>query len=249
VEHWVQKVCEPDLLYLAWQAPDPAVRYRWAVGVLTRHSEGLKLRYFRKGPEFERYNHNRSYEELERLGFRGYPAFSLQQEEHVQGTELAFMRRLPPRSRSDFVEYTKLFRLPADIEVSNMSLLGLTEAKLPSDGFSIVDPLSPGASACDIVLEVAGYRYYASAVTQPPAVGDLVEFVTEDENTHDANAVAIRVSGTVIGYVNRLQAATFRVWLQERQLQAWIERLNGDRDRPRAFVFVEVRSRSLNKAA
>ncbi len=248
MEHWVREVCEPDALYLAWQAPDPSVRYRWAVGTLSQ-SDGLMLRYFRPGPEFEQYNDGRSYEEVTKLGFRGYPAFSLQHAEHKDGVEAALLRRLPPRSRSDFVEYAKLYRLPPDLRLSNLALLGRSEAKLPSDGFSLVDPLNAAAPACDLVLELAGYRYYSDRLNKPLETGEQVELFADNENRYDANAVAVRGGGQIIGYVNRLQAKTFRTWIGSRRVDAWIERLNGVADRPRAFMFVEVRPRYLSEAA
>ncbi|MFL6846169.1 MAG: HIRAN domain-containing protein [Allosphingosinicella sp.] len=209
----------------------------------------MKLRYFSRGLEFEQHNDGRSYSEVEKLGFRGYPAFSVQQEVHADGVEAALMRRLPPRSRSDFVEYTKLFRLPPGLTLSNMGLLARSEAKLPSDGFSVVDPLRPDAVACDLVLEVAGFRFYREQLEKSLQLGDQVSFAAEDDNLHDSNAVAIRAGGTVIGYVNRLQASTFRAWLKERDLTAWVDRLNGDPERPRVFVFVEVRPQHLRQVA
>jgi hypothetical protein len=68
-----------------------------------------------------------------------------------------------------------------------------------------------------------------------------VTLAAEPENKHDLNAVSMRVAGRVIGYVNRLQAPAFLRWLDEREIKAVIERLNGQTGRPRAFVFIRVR--------
>jgi hypothetical protein len=77
------------------------------------------------------------------------------------GVLAVLRRRLPPRNRSDFPDYVEGFRLPKDLEISDLALLALTTAKLPSDGFSIVDPLDPAIEQCDLVLEIAGFRYHA----------------------------------------------------------------------------------------
>src|SRR5262249_38295622 len=99
--NWIETVSEPTHLFLAWQAPDHmGVRSRWAVGVLERVAGGdCSLRYFRPGVEFETHNQGRSFDEICRLGYEGYPAFSLKRERHPTGVLSALMRRLPPRSR------------------------------------------------------------------------------------------------------------------------------------------------------
>jgi hypothetical protein len=123
--------------------------------------------------------------------------------------------------------------------VSDFGLLGRTEAKLPSDGFSLVDPLNGANARCDLMLEVAGYRYYAPVADL--TVGDSLTIQREHNNEHDPNAVAFRVADQKIGNINRLQADTFQQWLSEREVSAIVERLNGLPGRPRAFAFVRVR--------
>ncbi|MEI6985524.1 MAG: HIRAN domain-containing protein [Rhodospirillaceae bacterium] len=129
------------------------------------------------------------------------------------------------------------------------ALLGLTESKLPSDGFSIVDPLNPDTECCDLMLEIAGFRYYVEIEPLGVGVGYPVEILGEPDNTKDPNAVKICVGGRKIGNVNRPQTAALRSWLVGRQVSAVIERLNGNAKKPRAFIFVRVRARSVSLAA
>jgi hypothetical protein len=157
------------------------------------------------------------------------------------------MRRLPPRSRTDFAEYAERFLLKPSPDLSDFTLLGRTEATLPSDGFSLVDPLDGQALRCDVMLEVAGFRYYAAR--HQLRVGDLVEVVADPDNMFDQNAVDFRVGGSKIGNVNRLQTEAFLSWTQRAIIEAWVERLNGSVDRPRAFIFVKVTPRSAKLAA
>ena len=140
MEHWIEASCEPRELILAWQPGDATSdRFRWAVARIVPQGDDFELRYFERGSEFEKFNAGKSFEGLCQLGYTGYPAFAMSQPLHRTGVRAALMRRLPPRRRSDFSKYAKQFRLRPDGELSDFSLLGRTEAKLPSDGFSLVD--------------------------------------------------------------------------------------------------------------
>lgn len=175
---------------------------------------------------------------MKALGYQGYPGYRLGR---IHDAVLpSLMRRLPPRIRPDFEEYKEQFRIPKTLNVSDVELLALTEAKLPSDGFSVVDPLNVEAQANDLLLEVAGFRYYAN-VAQPLMVSQSAELIPEPENQYDTNAIKICVSGLKIGYINRLQAPTIGVWLRSRNVRVILERLNGKGNKPRAFVFIRVR--------
>jgi hypothetical protein len=242
MEHWIEHVAEPRKLFLAWQAPDRLKnRFRWAVGLLEPVGYECQLRYLCDGTEFESLNQGRTYEQLVGLGYQGYPVFSLNRKVHRQGVIAAFMRRLPPRSRPDFEDYKRQFRLAPHLDLSDFALLGQTQAKLPSDGFSLVDPLNPETIQCDLVLEVAGFRYYAEDAPGLQATQAIV-IKPEPENPYDPKAVQVCAGDVKIGYINRLQTAAFLEWLSHRRVSAVLERLNGKSEQPRAFIFVRVRA-------
>jgi hypothetical protein len=251
MENWIERASEPRRLFLAWQAPDQfGDRFRWAVGIVTPRGNDYTFRYLAPGSEFESFNQNRQYEELHELGYQGYPTFNFKRLVHERDVLSVFMRRLPPRGRSDFQDYTKQFRLARNLRLSDFALLGRTEAKLPSDGFSMVDPLDPELDWCDLMLEIAGFRYYANeADVKNLTIGQAVEIVPEPENPKDPNALKFLSSGRKLGYVNRLQTKTFLRWLAERRISAVLERLNGGAEKPRAFVFVRVRPLQAKVAA
>jgi hypothetical protein len=177
-----------------------------------------------------------------KLGFAGYPAFRLQQAEHRQGVLAAFLRRLPPRARADFNAYKAQFRLKPEIPLSDFALLAYTGARLPSDGFSIVNTLEGVHAPCELVLEIVGHRHYAGKLKTHLRPGDIIELTPEPQNPYDKNATAVKIHGETIGYVNRLQTAAFHRWLREGAVEAVLERLNGASDRPRAFMFVWIRN-------
>lgn len=247
--NWIEHVCEPRRLILAWQAPDNTrVRFRWAVGEVTRGgSDALTLRYL-VGEEFAHVNAGRTFSDLTRLGYRGYPGFRIRNPVHTEGVLESLMRRLPRSSRADFDEYRAHFRLRPDSHLSDLGMLGYTEAKLPSDGFSLVNPLECDGERFEIMTEIAGFRYYVT-VHPPVHVGEVVTFKPEPTNDHDPNAVMVCIGGNQVGYVNRLQAPAFLRWLEERSIRAVIERVNGNRDRPRVFVFVRIMPNERRVAA
>lgn len=241
----ISHIVAPSRLILAWQAPDEFNdRTRFAVGELTIQSEDIVcLRYFVDNEEFAALNPDKSYMQLISYGYRGYPGFSLDRTEHHVGVMEAFMRRLPPRTRSDFANYMDHLRVAKDVDLSDFALLGLSEAQLPSDGFSVVDQLSADKSARELVCEIAGYRYYARKPDfTPPAVGDPVEIVLEPDNVYDPHAVACMFDRSKIGNINRLQAETYGVWAKQGRLNAVVDRINGSEERPRLFLFVKVAS-------
>jgi hypothetical protein len=243
VEHWIQHTSEPSKLWLAWQAPDSPERFRWAVGQLISTANGLIFHYLTPGKEFEAVNQGRTYEQLLASHFSGYPAFSLKQVKHREGVLEAFKRRLPPRSREDFLDYQRHFRLPGWTVVSDFALLGITEGKLPNDGFSLVDPFSDDVEFRDVLLEVAGFRYREEQQRENVRVGCPVSLVPEPTNCHDPHAVAVHLSGQTIGYINRLQAPAFLRLLADCRIEAWIERVNGKPSHPRLFIFIQIRPR------
>jgi|HubBroStandDraft_3_1064219.scaffolds.fasta_scaffold189887_2 hypothetical protein len=247
MRHWIETVVEPDRLFLAWQASDlSGSRYRWAIGEIARRGGSHTFRYFLDGAEFADLNGGKAFSELRAEGYVGYPAFELGPEVFEHNVMSAFGRRLLARARSDYADYLEHFRLSPVVPVSDFALLGLTGAKLPSDGFSIVDPMEDTRPARDVFLEVAGYRHYAGAA--PIHEGASVSFAAEPQNAFDANAVRIEVDGGLIGYVNRLRTAAFKTWISQGRLTGFIERLNGRPEHPRAFVFVRVEP-SLERVA
>ncbi len=242
IENWITEASEPDHLILAWQAPDEFKdRTRFAVGMLTCDAGEVRLRYFGDSDEFSKLNPGKTYRQLLDYGYAGYPGFQVDRVEHRTGVLEAFMRRLPPRSRSDFAAYEQHLRVRPGTPLTDFALLGLSEAYLPSDGFSVVDPLDPTVDQRQLVIEVAGYRYYANkAGAVLPEVGDAVDIVPEDDNEFDPRAVAVQYKGHKIGNINRLQVETFRTWISQERIEASVDRLNGRVDRPRLFVFVRV---------
>lgn len=226
----IRKLPEPLRLLLAWQSPRPnSSRRRWEVGELVRpdatNDAPVSLRYF----------------DTDKLagaigeGFDGYPAFARRPGEMENVLE-TFMRRLPPRRRSDFPRYLNSIGISEDAEFTDFALLGASEAKLPSDGFSIVNPLDDSRGEVQLISEVVGYRHLSDRAL--PEVGDSVNFRFEPGNPHDPNAIQVFRNNDALGWVNRLQTNAFRRWIDADDIEAKVWRVNGSVDYPRLFMRV-----------
>jgi hypothetical protein len=232
---WIEHIREPRKLQLVWQAPDEKKdRTRRAVGEIFLEGSTYVLRYYRNTPDV-----NRALE----LSYQGYPAFDIRQELHSRDVLAAFMRRLPPRSRADFPEYLRGLRIKSDAKVSDFALLGYSEAKLPGDGFSLVDTLEDAEVPSELLLDVAGYRHQDQKLSAE-SIGKMVRLEPEPTNKFDSNAIQIMLEGGRIGYVNKLQTPTVSRWLQTADVSAFVEKLNGRVDWPRAYIFLQVSEKS-----
>ena len=246
MELWIDSACEPSRLLLCWEAPATQKdRNKWVVGEIKRSSGSVVFRYL-TDEEFLTLNFGRTREQLRQAGYLGYPAFKEELSEiYGEAVLEAFMRRLPPRRRADFPSYLAQFRLRPTSAGSELALLGSTEARLPSDGFSLINPLDPKSGACDVLVEIAGYRHYGTDLH----IGDALVLVADPANPYDPNAVRFEVAGVLVGHVNRVQAPAVLDWLANGQIQANVARLNGTKDRPKAFVILRYRPASNRAAA
>lgn len=237
----IEHVREPRRLILAWQAPDQfGERFRWAIGVVSPSQGDYAFQYL-KDDEFAALNQMRTPQELSSLGYRGFTVFGPNNSiVYTKSVLSPFLRRLPPRSRTDFGDYLQSFRISRMANVSDFALLGLTEAKLPSDGFSLVDEYADREGERELLVELAGHRYYRSKLKHALRTGEPVELEMEPSNPYDPNAIVVRYFGEPLGYINRLQASAFREWIVKRRVQAHLEKLNGTESKPRAFIFAKI---------
>lgn len=230
----IEHIINPSRLLLVWQAPDGdgKSRTRHIVGELIQRQGEVVFRYLPDTEEFQKASAE---------GFVCYPAFRKVGQEYTQGVLDSFLRRLPPRKRGDFDKYLEQWRLAPNIEISDFALLGHTGAKLPNDGFSLINPFDGIEPPHEFYIEVAGFRYYQENISiDVIAVGMKVVFIAEPNNEHDRNAVRIEVLGKKIGYVNKAQSKAFGHWLKYCSIDACIERKNGTSERPLIYIYGKV---------
>jgi hypothetical protein len=176
----------------------------------------------------------------ESAGFKGFPAFRLDDDEICYGVLESLMRRLPPRNREDFADYLRLHGLAAPFSLSDVALLGYTGARLPSDGFALVPEFPAEAHPCDYVMEVAGTRHVLQGSLSGLRPGDPVSIQPAPDNPFESDALAVVHEGRRIGYVNRALKGMFHRWMQTGRMSTTIERQNGKPHRPLVFVRVSL---------
>ena len=230
----IENLVEPHRLNLVWQGPDGANRTRRGVGELVRVGTDVRFRYLENSPD---------YQAALETGFDGYPAFKLKKQEHTGDVLPILMLRLPPRSRRDFGDYLERLRLSPNADISDFALLGYSEAKLPGDGFSIINDFVEFIPPFEFVTEIAGFRYYSGMeMTIRETIGQAVRLEHEPSNKHDPNAIRVLIRGQQIGYINRVQAPTLLRWLADGSIEATIDGINGTGSRPLVYLFVSIRS-------
>lgn len=214
-------------------------RMRFVVGELCHDESGFIFRYLPNNPDFD---------QARAEGFVCYPAFRKTEQTYRDGVVETFLRRIPPRKRGDFCKYLLQWRLAEDIEMSDFALLGHTGAKLPNDGFSLVNPYDNVHAPYEFYIEVAGFRHQDGISLNDVGERMKVNFVSEPNNLHDSHAVRVEVDGSKIGYANKIQCAAFNRWLEHNVISAWIERINGTPERSLIYVFGRVDMADARKA-
>ena len=236
---YIEHVIEPERLLLSWQAQAPESRMRHIVAELRRNGNDADLVYLRESQDYLTAKTN---------GFDGnYPGLSA--EKNHSGVLAVFMRRLPPRDRTDFSKFLEAIRIEPGTDISDFALLGYAGGKLPGDDFYIIHPFDQVEPPFEFLMFVAGYRYYQQDVPYNEVkVAMSARFEFEPDNEHDPDAVRVvipEVSSGTAGYVCRGLLPQFRKWmLAGLNLKATVERKNGVSDQQLVFLFVQVRQPS-----
>jgi hypothetical protein len=236
----IHHIDQPNRLLLVWQSPEGKSRMRFVVGEVCLDENEYVFRYL---INTEDYNNARD------EGFVCYPAFRRTNLEYRESVLETFLRRLPPRKRGDFSKYLQQWRLTPEIDISDFALLGHTGAKLPNDGFSLINPFDNIDAPHEFYIEVAGFRHQEGVSLHDIEEGMSVNFVPEPDNLKDQYAIRIEAAGRKIGYVNKVQCAAFNRWIQRFAITACIERINGTQERPLIYVYGCVNSVEKVKAA
>lgn len=218
---------------LTWQRPlgYQGRRDRFAVGELNQTTSGVCFSYLAAGVAA-----------ASEQGFVGYPGLPLRAGEESFDALRVLLRRLPPRDRADFGDYLRSFGIAAETNLSDLSLLAYTGARVASDsdGFGISETFDGFSRPFRYVFDISGYRHYRGLVPDL-RINDSVRFVAEVNNEYDPEAVmACTLGDQCIGYVNRTQAPSIRTWLAEGSIDASVFRINGRPAYPRLFVMADI---------
>jgi len=235
----IKNIIEPKRLLLAWQ-PDKSKhsnRNRRIVAEIQKVSENeIKFVYLSETDDFKN---------AMREGLAEYPHFFpsvSSPQEAVPSFIINILRRIPSRKRPDFNTFLQSIRVDPKANISDFALLGYSGALLPGDTFSLIHPFDDADKPCELLIEIAGFRYYAG-MNMELKPGNIVSLNPEPENPFDSMAIKIEYDGKVIGYVNRFLTKPFHNWLKIFRVSAEIEKIVSKKERPKVIVFVKVRNR------
>lgn len=181
-----------NYLLLIWK--DPETRRNFSVGKLTKSTKYI----------FEYCN---EYTQAEAYGWSKLDAFP---EDRVYESETlfpVFASRLPDKKRRDISKILEKYEL---LEFDEFELLRKSEARLPIDTYSFIDPIFPDEQTIQRNFFVMGVRHHAPCDGKDCSllpvinIGDELIFEEEPENEFDVNAIKIQTyAGDVLGYVPR----------------------------------------------
>jgi hypothetical protein len=219
---------------LCWQSGSK--RFRHIVAKLEDNNGSIDLRYLVDTID---------YKNAVADGFKGYPAYPIENGHFFKNVLGIFMRRLPPRSRKDFHIFLDSIRIKADTVISDFALLGYSGGKLPDDDFFFIHPFEDNDNELELLTIIQGLRHYPDAVKliedKVLTTDSNVRFISESDNKVDAQAIAIYFENTKLGYIGRGLLSSFHSWIDDNRIKsAFIERINGSIDHRKVYIFVSV---------
>lgn len=239
VEMQVHNVFEPNRIKLIWQnAFNERDRTNYHVADIIKKNDTVFLSYTCDTEDFLK---------ARELGFEGYSKFKFDSAPIISHIDVGntFYRRLPPRSRGDFLSYLSGFGLKNHEEISSFALLGYTGATLPGDSFYCLHYYEDMPIPSEFVMHVAGFRHVRKDNIE--SYSDILsnhEELTprlEPENEHDSSAIALYHDDEKIGYINRNSTSAFKNWMENNQVKILSYRINGTASKPRLLAFVSIK--------
>lgn len=233
---YIEHIVNPDRLLLSWQTPRGSKnRMRMFVAELIRTDNNTKLKYLNETDDFKK---------ARKLGFEGYPGYSIGQQEH-ENVLISFLKRIPPRNRKDFDRFLNSLWINPNLkdEISDFALLGYSRAILPSDEFTLIHPFDNAKPPFEFLAPVQGSQYYIDNIPyEKMAEGLETTFKPEPDNPKDPEAIVVQIDRKTVGYVCRGLLESFHRWLDSGYaISASIGRINGTPENPKIFVYVTVR--------
>ena len=228
----IENIVKPDYILLYWNASQGEDRMRRCVAKVFEKEKILQLEYLNDSDDFK---------EAKNLGFKGFPGLKIEIQKHSH-VEEQFYKRIPSRKRNDFNRFLEANRVSPDSGITDFELLGYSGAKLPGDNFSFIHPFNTAKRPFEILAEVSGFRFRKNNLLDILKIGDPVKFAYEPDNEKDEKAIKILFNNHHLGYISRGILSSFKNWYENDSIfSATIERINGTKDKPRLYIFLEIK--------
>lgn len=189
-------------LVLTWK-PGPH-RRKTAIGELVQNETKTFFRYIISKTD---------YESLKDKGFVLYYPFDNIEKVYDENVLDAFKSRLPDRRRSDFKKILSYWEIN-DLEISDFNLLKITGARLPTDGFELIDSLEDREPPFEFLFQIAGVCYYE--IPENLILGSSLNLMPEPTNEFDKNAVKVLTTDNkLIGYIPSVQSKSVKYFIEK----------------------------------
>lgn len=179
-------------LLLIWK--DPETRRNFSVGKLTK-STNYTFEYCNEFTEAETYGWSK---------LDAFPENKLYESETLFPV---FASRLPDKKRRDIAQILKKYNL---LEFDEFELLRKSEARLPIDTYSFIDPIFPEEETIQRDFYIMGVRHHTPckgkdcSLLPKVNMGDELIFEKDPENEFDVDAIKMKTKNNeVLGYVPR----------------------------------------------
>ena len=227
----IRNIIEPDHLLVYWNTLVGKDHMKRCIAKIFKKDDILNLTYLTDTDD---------YKEAIKLGFWGFPGLRINTQNH-KNVEEQFYKRVVSKKRDDFKDFLKANRILPETKISDFALLGYSGGRLVGDNFVIVHPFDTPKRPFQIYIEVAGFRFRDNNLVNIIDVGLSVNFEYESDNQRDEDAIKILFNNHHLGYVGRGLIPSFRNWLETGSIaNATIERINGTKEKPRLYIFLEI---------
>lgn len=183
---------QDNYLLLIWK--DPETRRNFSVGKLTKSTKYT-------------FEYCSEYTHAETYGWSKLDAFPDDKVYESETLFPIFASRLPDKKRRDINRILEKYEL---VEFDEFELLRKSEARLPIDTYSFIDPIFSDEQTIQRDFFIMGVRHHAPcegkdcSLLPNISIGDELIFEKEPENEFDVNAIKVQTyDDEVLGYVPR----------------------------------------------
>ena len=177
-------------------------------------------------------------------GFEGVPAFDLDKKSHENALKV-FMRRLPPKNRTDYDKFLSLYGLDINLDsvksISDFELLGYTGAYVSGNSFHLTNPFIDIEAPFEFVFRASAFNQYSKNLEDHLEINSQLSLKLERDNIFDNRAIQIVYKDIHIAYIPRGLIDSFHFWLKrDYKINLYTYRINGSSSYQYLYVFAEL---------
>ncbi|WP_020007168.1 HIRAN domain-containing protein [Salinicoccus albus] len=222
-------------LWLIWQNEDTRKKYH--IGTLTKQKDHYFFEYSNK------YKF-RGLRDAQKNGYSYlFPFKDLDKKYRNSVMFPTFTKRLPSKSRPDYVKLLKMFGL--DENASDMEILRITKGKTGVDNYEFITPLTVEGNKLDTQFFIEGIRHYDfSDIANPEKYFEENPELNliKDPMVHDSTAIKILTKNNhVLGYIPAVYSKILTEMMDCTRLKLNVSHVNRD-TLPQLALYVNIKA-------